>query len=92
MILDAHTRFVAETLDRVAAKNPDYADLAEKAKTDAPPALPCVHIGRPMPPPDGRDRRQTWVLCEAGLGTVCLCQNCGCTCNEKCPKYVAEAV
>jgi|SRR6185503_2682201 len=85
-----HKRFVAETLARVAASNSAYSELAEKWKEDAPIPLPCIHIGRPMPPPEGRDRRPKWILCEAGLGVVCQCTDCGCTCNESCPKYEAD--
>lgn len=52
-----------------------------------PVNLPCIHEGRPSPPPPGKDPRKQWHHCEAGLGAVCRCE-----CNAKCIKYTPEEV
>lgn len=36
----------------------------------------CKHLGQPVPPPIGRDRRRTFHSCELGYGPVCSCQEC----------------
>src|SRR6185369_17950749 len=49
--------------------------------------LPCVHVGKPVPPPDGKDCRRRYYMCDAGYGVVCACQ-----CSPaKCDKYAADS-
>lgn len=52
----------------------------------APAPLPCVHEGRPSPPPPGRPVTRTYYQCDAGKGVVCKC-DCG---PGKCPLYRSE--
>lgn len=49
-------------------------------------SLPCIHEGRPAPPPPGRDIRRRWLHCEAGKGVVSQCQ-----CNVRCDCYEADS-
>lgn len=57
---------------------------AGKAATPARVSLPCLHLGRPLPPrPD--DPRKRWSLCDhpqRPLGPdVCSCRGCGPNCR-----------
>lgn len=54
--------------------------------TTARVPLPCVHEGRPSPPPEGKPTTKSYLQCDAGLGVVCRCN-----CNPSCKKYEAEA-
>lgn len=52
--------------------------------------LPCVHVGKPAPPPAGHDVRKTYYECEAGKGVVCQC-NCGSACDRYVPESGTDA-
>lgn len=49
------------------------------------PLSPCVHVGRPMPPPNGSSTLRTYFFCDARLEVVTRC-----ACGSKCSKYLPE--
>jgi hypothetical protein len=54
------------------------------------PEAECDHLGKPVPPPAGKDVRKVWRLClhpAKPLGAVV----CGCVgCGRKCSGYTQE--
>ena len=67
--------------------------LSRPVPTPAPPptrlSLPCVHEGRPVPPPQGQSVVRSYLECEKGRGVGGVV--CRCVCNSKCPQYEPDS-
>lgn len=75
-------RRLVECRDCPLHTSPDGTPTPPAAPAPARKSLPCLHLGAPARPPDGESVVRKWVVCEAGLGTVCTCR-----CGPKCDRY-----